>query len=416
MLTVTSSPAVDQRSELRRGWRLLLATMLGMGFGFPSLPFNTIGIFAPVLAQEFGWSFASILGGLSLTPIALILCGPWVGYLVDRHGARIVGALSLAGLGASYLTLSFSSGSLVQYYVSWVAMALFGMGATPVVFTRAINAAFVRQRGLALGIALAGIGLCALIMKPLAAWLQQSVGWRGAIVAIGVLPLIIGTSIVLWGIPSKPSDRETPRNGALPAEGSNNGLTVNEALRSRAFWILILAFVPMAFALGAPLPNMENILRSARLEAGQIVALTSLIGATMVAGRLLGGWLLDRAWAPLIGAAFLLPAAFGSWTLSHDGVTAHQAMIAIVLLGLASGLEVDLLPYLVARYIGVRSYGVVYGIIFGLFAIGPSAGPSLLGYAYDRAGNYSLALQGCTVLILIAACLLISLGRYPDRP
>jgi predicted MFS family arabinose efflux permease len=414
MLQTTTSPAIEQRSELGAGWRLLLAAMLGMGFGFPSLAFNTIGIFAPVLAQNFGWSFGSILGALSLTPVALILCGPLVGYLVDRHGARTIAALSLAGLGASYISLAFSGGSLAQYYVSWIAMAVLGMGSTPIVFTRAINASFVKRRGLALGIALAGIGLSTLLAKPLAAWLQQSVGWRGAIVALGLLPLVIGTPIVLWGMPTRAAGSSRLQNRGSPAEISNTGLTVQEALRSRAFWTLILAFVPMAFALAAPLPNMENILRSSRLEASQIVVLTSLIGATMVAGRLLGGWLLDQAWAPLIGAIFLLPAAFGIWALSQDGLTAREAMVAIVLIGFASGLEVDLLPYLVARYIGVRSYGVVYGIIFGLFAIGPSVGPGLLGHAYDRAGSYSQALQVCAVLTIISACLLVTLGRYPD--
>jgi predicted MFS family arabinose efflux permease len=63
----------------------------------------------------------------------------------------------------------------------------------------------------------------------------------------------------------------------------------------------------------------------------------------------------------------------------------------------------------------VRSYGAVYGTIFGLFAIGAGAGPSLLGYAYDRAGTYSQIMQACAVLLLFSALVLLALGRYPDH-
>jgi MFS family permease len=84
---------------------------------------------------------------------------------------------------------------------------------------------------------------------------------------------------------------------------------------------------------------------------------------------------------------------FSQQTLGYQ-----QAMIAIVLLGFAGGVEVDLLAYLVARYIGVRNYGVVYGTIFGLFSIGAGAGPTLLGYAYDRTGSYSLIMRIAALL------------------
>lgn len=76
-------------------------------------------------------------------------------------------------------------------------------------------------------------------------------------------------------------------------------------------------------------------------------------------------------------------------------------------------MEVDLLSFLVARYIGTRSYGAVYGTIFGFFSLGPSFGPSLLGHLYDRSGSYALGLELCSVLLLVACALLLSLGRYP---
>src|SRR5262245_48065219 len=138
-------------SELRSGWRvrLVFAALVGTGLGLPTMPFYTVGIYAPLWAQQFGWSFASIFGGLIVTTSVLLFGGPWVGLLVDRYGARRVAATSLAGLGLGYMTLAMIDGSIVQYYVSWTLLSLAGIGATSISFTRAINGAFVRQRGMA---------------------------------------------------------------------------------------------------------------------------------------------------------------------------------------------------------------------------------------------------------------------------
>jgi MFS family permease len=383
--------------------------MLGVGIGFPTLPFYSIGIFAPTLARVFGWPFASILGGLALTPLVLLIGSPLVGHLIDRHGARNIAVISFVALGMSYMSLALSTGSLVQYYASWICIAVSGMGTTPITFTRAVNTAFRRQRGIALGITMAGTGLFALSVKPLGGWLLNLAGWRGAIAIIGLLPIAVGVPAVWWGLPGKVSNHLP----ASPAMTTTAGSTLGEAMRGRAYWLLVVAFVLLAFASGAPLPNMENILLSVHIPAGEIVTLTSLIGVSLIAGRLVGGWLIDWLWAPLVGAFILTGAALGCWVLSLKVVTHGQAVLAIVLLGLGGGVEVDLMSYLVARYIGLRSYGIAYGLLFGLFAIGAGAGPSLLGHAYDRAGSYSPSMRICAILLLCCAALLLMLGPYP---
>ena len=109
-------------SELRAGWRLIVAALLGTAFGLPTLPFYTVGIFAPIFASQFGWSFAAIFGGLIVTTLVLLLGGAWIGSVIDRRGARTVAAASLAGLGLGYMTLALLDGSIAQYYVSWLIL------------------------------------------------------------------------------------------------------------------------------------------------------------------------------------------------------------------------------------------------------------------------------------------------------
>lgn len=393
-------------SELRAGWRLIVAALLGTAFGLPTLPFYTVGIFAPIFAAQFGWSLAAIFGGLIVSTLVLLFGGAWIGHIIDRRGARKVAAVSLAGLGLGYMTLALLDGSIAQYYLSWLALSVAGIGATSISFTAVINGAFSDVRGFALGLALSGIGLFALVVKPLAGWLIDVGGWRAAIVAIGALPLFLAAPVALWAFPAHPT--VTAQLPALP------NLALKDAVRTRAFSLLACAFIAISFANGAPIPHLENILRTAHIDSQEILSLTAGVGAAIILGRIAGGWLLDRLWAPIIGVAVLAAAAIGLVMLSHPTLEPSTARIAILLLGFAGGVEVDLLPYLTARYIGARNYGAIYGTLFGLFALGAGIGPTLIGWAFDRFDSYSQVLKVCAGLLLLAAMLLLCLGRYPQ--
>ena len=394
--------------EFRQHWRILAAVTVAASFGFPTLAFFSIGIFAPILAREYGWSFGAMMGGITLASVVILFLGPVIGRLVDKRGARNIAALSLGLSGLAYMTLAASSGSLLQYYVSWALISLTGIGATAISFTHIVSAYFHERRGLALGVALSSSGVSAMIVKPLAGVVIAALGWREAILIIGLLPIVIGVPALLWG---------APRGGAAAAAGKAaapvEGVSLREAFSNRPFWILLVAFTAVAFANGAPIPNLENILRTHQFAMADIVRLTSLIGIALIVGRVAGGWLIDHFWAPLIGLILLLSAAAGCWLLSGEGVTQIQAMLAIILLSLAAGVEYDLLSFLVARYMGRRNYGAIYSVLFGAFAIATGFGPVVLGNFYDRQGSYAAGLALCAGLLAFAGVTLLALGKYP---
>lgn len=86
------------------------------------------------------------------------------------------------------------------------------------------------------------------------------------------------------------------------------------------------------------------------------------------------------------------------------------ALAAVVLLGLTAGIEYDLMAYLVARYLGMRSYGTAYATLYGIFAVGAGLGPSL----FDRTGTYSGILGMCALLLVAGAVVILFLGPYPS--
>ena len=395
-------------NEFRRGWPVVASAMLGIGLGLSPVPFYTIGILAPQLVHAFGWGFAAVMGGLPITSIAVMGASPLVGVLADRFGVRRIAIGSLALFGLSFMAFALSNGSLILFYANWGLMALLGAGTLPITWTRGVNNAFDRRKGLALGLSLLGTGIFGYLVKPFTAWVIAGWGWRAAYMAIGALPLVIALPAAILGF----RDVGPRASKATPAPG----LDFWPAVRSWRFWVLAIAFLPISFAVGGPIPNMENILKLAGFAPGQIVSLASLIGLSVIGGRVVGGWLLDRIWAPAVAVVLIGAPAVGCWLLAHGPVGYGLTATSIVLIGFAAGVEYDLMAFMTARYFGMRRYASIYGALYGFFAAGAGFAPVIFGAAFDRSGSYAQPLMLSSVLLLVGVALLLCLGRYRNFP
>jgi len=273
-----------QKSEFRDGWPAVVSSMFGVGLGLSPVGFYTVGVFAPVLAEKFGWSFGAIFFGITVQTITAVVFAPLAGILADRIGARPVALVSLGLFGLGFMTFAAGNGSLAVYYGSWALIAAVGAGTLPMTWTRAITRRFDKRRGMALGIALMGTGLFGFFSKPLTHFLIGAVGWRGAYVGIGFLPLVIGLPIAFF-LFFEPAGAVV-RKSAVVLEG----MSLKESVRSWRFWLLGAALLPISFAITGPLPNMENILHGDGFSGAAITDLTSLIGLSAIVGRLVAGF------------------------------------------------------------------------------------------------------------------------------
>ena len=412
-----SPPAATEAEEFRRGWPIVLSAVFGIAFGLSPMPFYTIGIFAPTFAREFHWSFAEIFAGIPCTTVAVIIASPLIGLASDRFGVRPVALTSVILFGLAFAALGLSNGSLLLYYTTWLVAAFVGAGTLPITWTRAVNNGFQAGKGLALGLSLIGTGLFGYLIKPVAAVLIAHLGWRGAYFAIGALPLLVSLPIAFFcfldpGEGEGRDDRTARRSAAAARAAGTPGLTMRQTFVEWRFWLLGGCFVGLAFAVGGLIPNMENILRIHGFAHADIVSLTSLIGLSVIVGRILGGWLIDRFWAPGVAAVLLAAPAAACLMLSGGALDHRSAMISIALIGLAAGAEYDLLAFMVARYFGMKSYGSIYGALYGFFALGAGLGPVFFGANFDRTQGYGLSLHLACGLFLGPALLMLLLGRY----
>lgn len=397
-------------NEFAEGWRVLVASLLGIGCGLAAIPFYTVGVFAPYLADEFGWSFGQIMAGLTITTVVVIVAAPAAGVLCDKYGTRRVAISSLVMFGLAYISLATLSDSLIRFYVTWAIVATLGAGTLPITFTRTVNQWFDRHRGVALGVAMTGTGVFGVLCKPLLAWVIGSYGWRAGYVALGLLPLALALPAVLllFREPDSTSSHQCPNTSERLT-----GMTKGEALRQWRFWLIAVVLLPISFSLAGAVPNLEPILLDRGIDQATILTLTPLVGLTAIAGRIVGGWLLDKFWAPAVAFVLLGAPAISCVILAGAQLDPGMARFAILLLGFALGIEYDVVAYLTSRYFGMKSYSAIYSIFYVCFATGAGFGPLIFGLIRDWSQDFAPALLSAAAALPICAGAFLFLGRYP---
>ncbi|GGF60552.1 MFS transporter [Alteromonas lipolytica] len=400
------------KQEFKRGWQIIFASSIGIGLGLSPVPFYTIGMFAPELAAEFGWGFGDIMIGITVMTLTVLLSSPLVGGLADRFGVRPVILASIVLFSLGFGTFALGNGSLLLFYFSWGLIAAVGAGTLPITWTRGVNLWFEKKKGLALGLALIGTGVFGSLIKPLTAFLIAELGWRGAYVVIAALPLVIALPIAYFFFYESPDHKQKTEVATDVKE--ETGMTMAQVFRDRRFWTICIAIIPISFALGGPVPNMENLLLSKGFDKAAVAGIVPMIGISVLVGRTLGGWLIDHFWAPGIAFILLSLPALACWMLTADELTTLTALFAIFLIGFASGVEYDLLAFLIARYFGMKSYSTIYGFIYATFALGAGVGPMVFGIIYDKTQSYNSILLFSLVILLVGAAMLLTLGKYRE--
>ncbi len=409
----------SQFAEFRFGWPVVVASAIGIGLGMSPLPFYTIGVFAGPLAQEFGWGIDQIMLSLAFFTLAALVAAPVINYLTDRYGPRRVALTSIVTFSLTMMSFSLMNGSIVYWLATWSVLAFAGAGTLPITWTRAVTGWFFKKRGLALGFSLIGTGLFGLLAKQYAFFLIEAVGWRMAYIGVGALPLLIAFPIayLLFRDVSDPkvADKvEQMQRVTEKAKVRYGGLSLLQAFKDWRFWLLAYSFVPISFAVGGPIPNLETLLGNKGFDAADAVTLASLLGIAVIVGRVAGGYMLDFLWAPAVAASILSLPAIATFMLAQSDYSFMYAAVAIFILGMAAGVEYDLMAYLVSRYFGLLHYAAIYGFLYGFFALGAGIGPAVFGAFFEADGNYDRVLLISSVLFIVGAVPLLLLGKYRD--
>jgi len=392
----------------RNPWWVVVGGVTGLFVcNGPVLNF-TFGVFLKPIMADMGWDRATASFALSSGEFLAALTVPLLGLMMDRWTIRKVALPGIVAFAAGLCVMGFTPKSLAIFALFFGVTNMAGSIQTPLSYTKAISAWFDRRRGLALGIALAGVGLGGMFVPQIANRLIAQFGWRGAYVGLGIMVLCIAfPAVALWVREPQPGEGERPdgvHQRDLP------GLTVREAMKTPPFWILAATFYFVAVAILGFAGHVIPLLTDRGLSPAAAAATFGLFGLSTLTGRILAGFLIDRIFASYIATVFWLAPLAGFALLSSG--TGLLPATGVVLLGLGLGTEVDLIAFMISRYLGLRAFGTLYGLFFMMFGLGGATGRFLGGYLFDLAGSYKPALIGAGGVLLAAVVLVNRLGAY----
>ena len=383
------------------GWWVVTGAFLCMLTGY-AVAYSFAAFFG-ALESEFGARRGETALVFSISAFLYFLLGFPAGLIADRTGPRpvVVGGLLLIAVG---LVAAAQATSLWQIYAGYGLGVGVGIGLSYVPSVAAVQRWFVRSRGTASGIAVAGIGVGTLIGAPLAHQLIAHLGWRQTYLVLAALT-VLGAAVSGALVRPAPERYGLTPDGDPPhpsgASAMPAGLTLGEALRSGPFWSIYVGALLMSFGLFAPFVHLAPYAKDVGLGEAFGVLLIVLLGVGSTVGRFLfasvTGWIGRKHSFGLmyVGAAVMLV----MWSMSTSAV----ALIVFALaFGAFYGGFVAIAPSLAADYFGGKALGSIIGALYSGVAFGALLGSPVAGYAHDFFGSYAGAILAGAALCLVS--------------
>lgn len=404
--SVAAEGSASRSSGPRTG--LLVGATLANFLGVTSMVVIPLGVMLVPIAEDTGWSRTAVAGAFTAVSLSQAIAYPLAGRIADRFGTRPTILAGFLGIVATLLLLSVVPASLPAFYGLFVLIRAAGVLASTMVVAKLLAQWFEHRLGFWLGL-VGGVGNGAggIIMPGLAAAMALSLGWRNTFAAIAGAILVIGLPI-FWATLRAPVGTHSVDDVRQSA-----GHTFAQAMRSPLYWVIFVAVPLGGGALTGVFASTVTILETQGLGTATATLAVAAFALVCVINEPLVGHLLDEAKRPRRVAGFYAIAVIGIILLAH----AHSPVMAIaggVLTGMGLGAEFSVLPYILARYFGLREMGAIAGVAYAGALVGNGLSPLLLNASYDVLGSYAPGLYLVAALIGLAFLVFVLLPPF-DR-
>jgi len=398
-------------NEWRQGWPVVLGAAIALGTALPVWNYVS-SLFVAPMTETFGWTRGQ-LASASASAFLGSLAAPLVGKIADVMGARRILIVGLLGYACALLALAFQPGTLGAYTVIIMLHTMIGIACGGAVFSRAVAGWFNRSRGLALGLTMTGVPLAAALTTPALHFVISGWGWQAGFMFLAALSLCIGIPCVLLLVREHAHVQLADGGEGLPPR--QDGASWPQILRSKGFWLLAIALLPINAAGTGIMSAMAPILTDAGISPLMAAALVSIFAVSVIFARLGGGWLVDHFPPHLVAGSVAAVPALGCALLFFSHGSVPLATLALLLIGVQQGAEIDLVGYLLARLFGMRNYASAYGVCVVFLGLSGAFGVAWFGRSFDAHGSYDLALALSVPCYLAGAALLYAMRSAISR-
>lgn len=404
-------------------WMVVVGCSIRMlGGGFHLYGFT---IFFLPITQELGLSRAATSAVFSLARAEGAIEGPLAGYMIDRFGPRpmMLAGVVLSGLGYMLLAGVESYVGFLVVYLGVISLAFSaGFMHSPMVLA---NSWFIRRKAFAMTLISSSIGIGGMLITPLLAFSVQTWGWRTGAFLAGVGLVIVGVPIALFAKRSPESmgllpDGATPQTEKSPlgihgrareASSTDQEVTVRQAMRMRAFWMLVLATTARVGVFNSITVHFVPLMVWKGATEQHAAAMLAVMAFMSLPSHLFVGWIADRVNKPRLMAVCMVIGAVSIAFLAYGDDLWSLWIFTFLITFVEAIFPVSWAT--VGDFFGRKSFATIRGTMSFFYLWGPALGPVITGAVYDRHQSYAPLMSAYLVTFLISA-VLYALLRKPE--
>src|SRR5688500_14403414 len=406
------------------GWVIVVVTFVTMAIGVNAR--TAFSLFFPPIVDEFGWERGITAGAFSFGFIVSAAVSPLIGRMMDRFGPRGVMETGVALMAGGLLLAPLTTQPWHLYLTIGVMV---GAGSVCLGYSGQsffLPNWFIRRRGLAMGLAFAGVGIGSVTLLPWVQLMIEQTGWRTACTAMGVMVLVVLAPINLL-LRKRPEDIGLlPDGDAAPSATSlkpvsnivdpvwaGTDWTLRRALRTARFWWISLGYFCGLYVWYAVQVHQTKYLLDIGFSPTVGVWALGVVSLLGIPGQIWLGHLSDR-----VGREWIWAVACFGFAICFLSLIALQHTPSLPLL-YSMVLAQGFLGYGVTSIIGAvaieifegKHFGSIYGTLTLAGLAGGAAGPWLTGVIHDQTGSYTLAFW-----IGVALCAVATLSIWMAGP
>ena len=416
--TVRKRAAAKTEGRFFYGWIMVAVAGLGMFVSGPGQS-HTFSVFIDPISKDLGISKATIATAYGVATLVAAFLLPQTGRLVDRFGARTALMAITALLGVCCMVFG-AAANFLWLAIAFALLRFFGQGSMMLGSANFVSQWFARKRGFAMGLMALGFGVSMAIHPPLGQHLIDTIGWRNAWVALGILTWVMMLPPLLLLAIDKPEDVGLrPDNDGQPGANTDanpadviTGLSLSEALKTLTFYIVSVSWFALAMLVTTLHFWQVQILTSQGISAEFAAQAFTISAISMVVAMPLVGRLFDRIRTRYVLALALLITATALTTITFvdSGI---WAIFYSIVFGINNAFSMTLFGYIWPRYFGRKHLGSIQGTGQMIGVVGASLGPLPVGWAFDAFGDATWTLRSLAVFPAVIACVAILFLRAP---
>lgn len=343
-----------------------------------------------------------------------IFLSPFISKKLAKGNLHLIQTVGVVVFAIAYGCYSFAT-SIVHFYILSVVLGVTYLTSTVIPISQMITNWFQKKRGLAMSIAMTGIGLGGAVLSPIVTWILEKYDWKMGYRFLALLMVVIALPISAFIMRKKPEDKglkpygaDEESTAAAKAEDTGVNISVKSSYLKPFFILLLLGMLANGIVNSGGLGQLPAAIERAHNPQIQatIISLYSFVG---IFGKILLGWINDKFGvivSSIFGCGFFAITFF--LMLFSGNATILYPMAVCFGFGMPTGNVSP--PLVVSAVFGSEKYGEAYGVTNAVMQCGMSIGSLLVAFIYDKMESYQLA---WILLIILSLVTLVGwVGSY----